>query len=402
MEHSYKDITESQKWAFADSQERFHGIINQYELLFGSPTLIGCEDEIGMDPHTTAHRDACYIATVRPSELVAFHLPDTRLERSLRIDFGPNFYLSPSFAADIPGEYILTISPARDLRMLPHVSSRGAPVYSVSIPSTDQPDHWSGELGVWFETEPWGSERSLIVKGIKPGSYASNFTDIAVGDEMIMIDATPVDSLTFDEAMKYMKSRLAAANEFRDGSANRSPRPLQLQLMMSKKKKRIQRTEDKNSSADNIVTLTFLTQEERLRRLRHSAVSKNAVKPIGKNPNISEVLKSEMVQEIDHASSSKQGACSDEVLVDMKFLFQSVFVFLRAPDPTDPPHRIINRSLHWRVSDYVDVDSFCSYCKLSYLIAINPRFIIGRDHVIRIHGDVWLLASRLHTHGKSR
>ena len=40
---------------------------------------------------------------------------------------------------------------------------------------------------------------------------------------------------------------------------------------------------------------------------------------------------------------------SKELLVDMKFLFQSVFVFLRAPDPKDPPHRVINRSLHWEI-----------------------------------------------------
>lgn len=302
-----------------------------------------------MDSNTTAHRDACYIATVRPSELVPFHLPDTRLERSLRVDFGSSWYLSPSFAADIPGEYLLTINPARDLRMLPPVSSRGAPIYSVSIPSAGQTDEWKGELGVWFETEPWGRERSVIVKGVKPGSYASTFTDIAVGDELIMIDATPIDSLTFVDAMKYMKNRLAAVNELII-CTDQSPKPSQFQLMMTKKKKLSHKPQaEKTASTNNGVTLTFLTQEERLRRLRRAAVWKNDAKLLRESTNISKVLKSEMIPEIDHASTSTRGACSDEVLVEMKFLFQSVFVFVRAPDPMDPPHRIINRSLHWRI-----------------------------------------------------
>jgi hypothetical protein len=346
VEQSSRDGSESQKWMFADSRERFHGMINQYESLFGSPTWISANDEIAMDSQTTAHRDACYIATLQPSELVAFHLPDTRLERSLRVDFGPSWYLSPSFAADIPGEYVLSMSPAQDLRMLPHVSARGSPVFSVSIPSTDQAEHWNGELGVWFETEPWGKERSLVVKGVNPGSYASNFTDIAVGDEMIMIDEILVNTLTFDEAMKYMKGRLAAANESIEVRSNQSPR---LQLMINKKKKRIQRTHtDDIMPIDNCVTLTFLTQEERLRRLRCAAVTKIASKPFGENAEIRKVSKTEMVREI-----SEQGHCSSEVLVEMKFLFQSVFVFLRATDPTDPPHRIINRSRHWRVRDFI-------------------------------------------------
>ncbi len=204
MEQTPKDENESQKWMFTNLALRQAGVINEYELLFGSPTMIECSEESGMTEQTTAHYDACYIATVRPSELVAFHLPDTRLERLLRVDFGSAFHLSPSFAADSPGEYVLAISRARDLRMLPHVSTRGAPIYTVPLPPPRY-CNWNGDLGVWFETEPWGKERTLIVKGIKEGSYASIFTDIIVGDELMMIDAMPVSQLTFDEAMKYLK-----------------------------------------------------------------------------------------------------------------------------------------------------------------------------------------------------
>ena len=120
----------------------------------------------------------------------------------MQLDYGPHWNLSSSFPADVTGEYFLAMSRATDLRLLPHVSTRAAPVYSFTLPPSG--DEWSGELGVWFETD-WGRERTLIVKGIKEGSYASYFTDIVVGDELIMIDDIPVDQLAFDEAMKYLK-----------------------------------------------------------------------------------------------------------------------------------------------------------------------------------------------------
>lgn len=126
--------------------------------------------------------------------------------------------------------------------------------------------------------------------------------------------------------------------------------------MRSKSKYRIHRNSSNDISAatqnDNIVTLTFLTLEERLRCLRHAAASKNANRLSHAQGIVTPILKSkEMLQDIDHSdSSSEQGCPSKELLVDMKFLFQSVFIFLRAPDPADPPHRVINRSLHWRVS----------------------------------------------------
>ena len=333
-EDSSKNASESHKWIFAHSE---NNTVNQYERLFGLRTLIDVNEESGMGAQTTAHHDACFIATVRPSELVPFHLPDTRLERSLRVDFGPSWYLSPSFAADIPGEFVLTMSRVRDLRMLPHVHSRGAPVYTITLPPKDQTNEWNGELGVFFETE-WGRERTLIVKGVREGSYASYFTDIVAGDEMIMIDSMPVKKLAFDEAMKYMKVRLNSAKE----AAEKRTIP-SLQLMMNKTKKIIQRTGANDSqSNDNVVTLTFLTLEERLRRLRRAAVGRTAGRSIARES-------SETVQKIDHAALQEQGDSSKELLVDMKFLFQSAFVFLRTSNISDPPYRIINRSLHWRI-----------------------------------------------------
>lgn len=247
-----------------------------------------------MGAQTAAHKDACYIATVLPSEFVAFHLPDTRLERLLRVDIGPVWHLSPSFSADVPGEYVLSMDRARDLRMLPHVSSRGAPVYTISLSSTD--DNWSGELGVWFESG-WEGQ-SLIVKGIKEGSYASIFTDMIIGDELIMIDAMPVERLTFEEAMKYLKLRLAAAKDATESRVNQSPVRSQKRAttMMAMSRHR----SGKKITDLNNFALTFLTLEERLRRLRRAAVSKNVISPSsGQNEAASNALKSkEMVMRL--------------------------------------------------------------------------------------------------------
>ncbi|KAL7555284.1 hypothetical protein ACHAWF_018921 [Thalassiosira exigua] len=334
LEDSPKDNT-GRKWIFCEGKGG--DVTNQYDLLFGSLARIYRN---GMPRHTTAHNDACYIATVRPSELVPFHLPDTRNERLLRLELGPSWYLSPSFEADVTGEYVLAMSRVRDLRMLPHVSSRGAPVYTVTLPPTNM--DWDGDLGVWFETD-WDRKHTLIVKGIKEGSYASYFTDIIVGDELVMIDEVPVEQLTFDEAMKYLKVRLTAARQAVEKRDSQSPvRPFQ--LIRAKSKKRTQETNSGElQSLEHFVTLTFLTLEERLRRLRRAAVSKNSVVPSRDGTRAQNNI--DDLQEVDHAASL--GGSSKQLFIELKFFHQSMFVFIREPDPNNPPHRIINRSLHW-------------------------------------------------------
>eukprot|EP00986_Skeletonema_menzelii_P013164 scaffold7491_cov142-Skeletonema_menzelii.AAC.15 len=191
---------ESRKWIFVDGSEK--GVINQYEPLFGAPTMIDSTDEMGLQ--SNAHHSARYIATIRPSELIAFHLPDTRLERLLRVEVGSGWNLSSSFPSDTPGQHVLSMDRARDIQALPHVSTRAAPYYNVVLPPPD--GGWNGELGVWFETD-WGKDRAIIVKGTRDGSYASHFTDIVVGDELVSIDDVPIKQLTFAEAMKHLKGK---------------------------------------------------------------------------------------------------------------------------------------------------------------------------------------------------
>ncbi len=191
---------ESRKWIFVDDCKE--GVINQYEPLFGAPTMIHSSEERGLQ--TNAHHSACYIATIRPSELIAFHLPDTRLERLLRVEVGSGWNLSSSFPSDTPGQHVLSMERARDIQTLPHVSTRAAPYFNVVLPPPG--GEWNGELGVWFETD-WGKGRSIIVKGTREGSYASHFTDIVVGDELVLIDDVPMSQFTFDEAMKHLKGK---------------------------------------------------------------------------------------------------------------------------------------------------------------------------------------------------
>ena len=189
---------ESRKWIFVDGSEK----INQYEPLFGAPTMIDSTKERGLQ--TNAHHSSRYIATIRPSELIAFHLPDTRLERLLRVDVGSGWNLSASFPADTVGQHVLSMDRARDIQALPHVSTRAAPYFNVVLPPPD--GGWNGELGVWFETD-WGKDRAIIVKGTRDGSYASHFTDIVVGDELVSIDDVPIKQLSFAEAMKLLKGK---------------------------------------------------------------------------------------------------------------------------------------------------------------------------------------------------
>lgn len=122
-------------------------------------------------PHeSNAHPGALFIATAAPSDIIPFHLPDTRAERHLRVDFGTRHWnLTSSFPADVAQEYQLKVSRAMDLRLLRHVATRAAPQYRIELPPrTNQgklAEAWDGELGVWFETD-WEDGR-VVVKGTK-------------------------------------------------------------------------------------------------------------------------------------------------------------------------------------------------------------------------------------------
>jgi hypothetical protein len=216
-----------------------------------------------------------------------------------------------------------------DLRILPHVSTRAAPVYTVNLPSPDK--EWNGEFGAWFETD-WGREKALIVKGVKEGSFASYYTDISIGDELICIDDTPVEQLKFEEAMKLLRTRLSSIKETPE---------ITNQLNRTFQQRRKSKCDDgEGSELNGCVRLTFKTLEERMRSVRRKAVvgrvatsTKESRRILGQNDK-----------------SEKEMQQTKDLLVDMKFLFQSIFIFVREPNSLEPPHKIINRSLQWAVS----------------------------------------------------
>lgn len=213
------------------------------------------------------------------------------------------------------GEHHLSLTRALDLRLLPKVSTRAAPVYTVTIPSPGK--EWDGELGTYFETD-WGRERTLIVKGVKESSYAAHWTDITVGDELLRIDDIPVEQLSFEEAIKLIKIRLSSVTD-----------------------KAIKRKISAVSEPKLSVVLTFMTFEERMRSLRRKAVIGRAVRmPMDSRRN----LISKNATEDSNMSQSK------DLMVDMKFLYQSIFMFVQESKTNEPPHIIRNRSLKWAVS----------------------------------------------------
>lgn len=143
--------------------------------------------------------------------MIPFNLPDSRGERQLRIDLGGIWNLTASVSADIQGEHTLCVTKAVDLKMTPHVSTRGSPVYEVRMKPADI-RQFTNELGIWFETE-WGNDRKLIVKAVKKESFAFQETDVHVGDELLSIDGDPVSQMTFSDAMNKLRSRLTELSE---------------------------------------------------------------------------------------------------------------------------------------------------------------------------------------------
>jgi hypothetical protein len=339
------------KWHFKDENDPTSAI-NQYEYLFGRSAALDEENIDGITAGTTANKAALYIATAGTSDVVPFHLPDTRGERQLRIDLGGSWNLTSSFSADATGENIFKISRAVDSRMLSHVATRASPQYRVTLPPHDGDgiDPWDGELGVWFETD-WGGDRRIIVQGIKRESYAFNYTDIHVGDELLRVDDFNVSQMTFQETMKVLKEKLTLMSV--DARKNSKPkrRASAIILRRSKRQSGDDGTSETLYDPTTKVVLTFRTLEERLRRVRIKALKArrvNAVRQGDTHPEVptpgteeSEALSSEgaVSRSMDQENSS---AC---IKVDMRMLHNTAFVVVRPPELESPPFRIENRAI---------------------------------------------------------
>jgi C2 domain/SHR-binding domain of vacuolar-sorting associated protein 13/PDZ domain len=339
---------ETRKWRYYYEEKQNEGRVNQYESIFGRQSTIedsGSEPSCSIATGTMAHPSALYIRTVSPNELTPFLLPDTRAERQLRIDLGGIWNMSPSFSSDMPGEHILKVSRATDLRMLKHVSTRAAPRYNIVLPPPENLGavHWDGELGVFFETD-WGTNRRIVVKGTKRGHFAFNHTDIHVGDELIRINGVSVSKMSFAEAMKIIKERInliryeAEQRKYHPESSGRQNR---LRRMGTKRKFSAalsQRQIHQTDGGNLLLVLTFSTLEERLRKLRAKA-SKSELSPRSRFSN----------RDLGALDSEKQHELSSEVQtfkVETKSVHNTMFFILRNPHEENPPFRIQNRSIN--------------------------------------------------------
>ena len=341
------------KWHFKDMYDPSDAV-NQYEYLFGRPAALDEEDVDGITAGTTASKSALYICTAGNSQVIPFHLPDTRGERQLRIDLGGSWNLTSSFSADHTGENFFKISRAVDSRLLSHVTTRESPQYRVVLPPPDSGgiDPWDGELGVWFETD-WGGDRRIIVQGVKRDSYAFNYTDIHVGDELLRVDEFNVSQMTFQETMKVLKEKLAFMSVERK---NAKPR-LRASAMIRRRSKRPNENEngvDNPSTSCVKVVLTFRTLEERLRRVRIKALKArrvNALRQQTGSAHHNENLASEAHESLEKLDTNgerfdrNQQSSSTAIQVDMRMLQNTAFILVRQPDLQNPPFRIENRAM---------------------------------------------------------
>lgn len=248
------------RWRFSRAREkRNESIVNQYEAIWGRETVLDENQNRGIPSGTAAHGSALFIATVMPSEIIPFSLPDSRGERHLRIDLGQPCNLTSSISADIPGDHIIKVRKAVNLRSMPHVSTRSNPQYEVQLPMGDE--SLAGELGIWFETE-WGESRSFIVKAVKKNSFAFNETDIHIGDELLAIDGAPVFHMTFLNVMNVIREQLIRCN----ATAKDAGKCIHSEVKC---------------------TLVFRTVEERLRRVRMKAAKASSSQQLSKMSSIS-------------------------------------------------------------------------------------------------------------------
>ena len=237
---------------------------------------------------------------------------------------------------------MLPISRATDLRMLTHVSTRAAPKYKITLPppADDGIIDWDGELGAYFETE-WISEgdRKILVKGTKRGKYAFNHTDIHIGDELLRINGISVLKMTFHEAMKTIKDVLSEFRAYRErieqkesGGELSNPQRVLRRLSLVPKRKQSTATESGEEDIEPVhLTLTFRTQEERLRKLRIKAIK----------------TKSSFLQASQHAENQNEDSNLepiDALTVETKALHNTMFVIIRGDDKENPPYKIQNRS----------------------------------------------------------
>lgn len=204
------------------------------------------------------------------------------------------------------------------------------------------------------------------------------------------------------------KARLSYAQELNESEAGQ---PLQQRLNMSlHRKKKIKKTSsDLTAAKKESVTLTFVTLEEKMRRLRSAAASTEANTKHTrhlqiKGPNDSDSISAGMIEGNIVPGQSDINILPHEssrvILVDTNFLYQTILVNVKEPDLSDPLHKIINRSSSWDVSLHVNCFIFVLTC-VSNIFPTLVRFTTDNEHVTLTHGSAYHRENPLRTHGKN-
>lgn len=329
------------KWHLSNARgRRNESTVNQYEALWGRETVLDESENRRIPSGTAAHASALYIATLMPSDIVPFCLPDSRGERHLRIDLGQPWNLTPSIFADIPGDHVIKIRKAVDLRVIRHVSTRSNPHYEVCLPPIDD-GPFRGELGIWFETE-FGGSQSLIVKAVKKNSFAFNETDIHVGDELLAIDGTPVACMTFSDAMNLMRAKLINCSSDNTDMIKGDDQHKRIAHSMPPGKQAI----DDTATGVKHTILSFCTVEERLRRVRLKAARANNI------AQLSQVSKesTRQLRLTGMANHTPTPTSNEFIKAELKPLQQSdLTTFVLLGGGPSAPFQIQNRSVHFTI-----------------------------------------------------
>lgn len=123
-----------------------------------------------------------------------FHLPCVFGKRKLAVQLEGLWSRSVLFSVDMTGEFTMLVRKELSLASIEHIVTRPAR-FNVWLPSQ--------ELGVWFETD-W-KQQEIVVKSIRAGLYASNFTEIQAGDVLLSVNGIKAEGKNFDTIMHLLK-----------------------------------------------------------------------------------------------------------------------------------------------------------------------------------------------------
>lgn len=233
---------------------------------------------------------------VTPGYLKPFHLPAVFGERKVVIEVDGPWKRSVAFDLDQIGSNILKINRSFEQSNITHILSRGSPEYDVLLPP--------GEVGIWFETD-WFSE-TIVVMRIKPDSFASLRTEVQIGDVLLSIDGESMSNKDFDDVMSIFKSKLQTTG----------------------------------------CTMRLLTVEEKLRRIRTSAMMNQSTAE-RKDHSANSISNATPIEDFSEENSQKV------IKVEMRAIDSSVFMFISELDKNArPEYRVVNRSasniIHYR------------------------------------------------------